>query len=73
LTFKPVLQNTKGSEDKLTIYQAAGSVCLYKLTRFVFVIVNRLEKNVKYVRNLVPSLDQRGVNIIVHYLAIQVT
>jgi len=35
------------------------------------VIIDRLEKNVKYVRNLVRSLDQRDVNMIVHYHAIQ--
>ena len=48
-----------------------GSVCL-NLLGFVFVVVNRLVKNVKYARNLVPSLDQRDVNMIVHYLAIRV-
>lgn len=37
----------------------------------VVVIINRLEKNVKYARNLVPSLDQRDVNMIALCLAIQ--
>jgi len=35
------------------------------------VIISRLEKNVKCVRNLVPSLDQRDANMIVYCLAIQ--
>ena len=37
-----------------------------------YITINRLEKNVKHARNLVPSLDQRDVNMIAHYLAIQV-